>query len=81
MLCNRCINCFRVSQLFNTATLSYILPTHRATVYIMGILLGYYLHYHSSVPLKLSKVSVNYELFNHLDSLASGFARCFKRAC
>lgn len=49
--------CFRVSQLFNTATLSYILPTHRATVYIMGIILGYYLHYHSSVPLKLSKVS------------------------
>lgn len=45
-----------MSQLFNTASLSYILPTHRATVYIMGILLGYYLHYYASVPLKLSKV-------------------------
>ncbi|XP_073983636.1 nose resistant to fluoxetine protein 6-like isoform X2 [Rhodnius prolixus] len=32
-----------VAQMFNTADYSYILPTHRATVYIMGIILGYIL--------------------------------------
>lgn len=30
--------------MFRTATLSYILPTHRLTVYIMGVALGYVLH-------------------------------------
>ncbi|XP_068083703.1 nose resistant to fluoxetine protein 6 [Anabrus simplex] len=30
-----------ISQLFRTADYSYILPSHRATVYIMGIILGY----------------------------------------
>ncbi|XP_063217541.1 O-acyltransferase like protein-like [Bacillus rossius redtenbacheri] len=34
-----------VSELFNTANLSYIIPLHRATVYIMGILLGYVLQH------------------------------------
>ncbi|KAJ8869903.1 hypothetical protein PR048_028912, partial [Dryococelus australis] len=34
-----------VSELFNTANLSYIIPLHRATVYVMGILLGYILQY------------------------------------
>lgn len=33
-----------VSQMFKTASLSYILPTHRLTVYIMGVALGYALH-------------------------------------
>ncbi|XP_026466957.1 nose resistant to fluoxetine protein 6-like [Ctenocephalides felis] len=32
-----------VSRFFETANLSYILPTHRATIYLMGIILGYYL--------------------------------------
>nr|XP_014275443.2 nose resistant to fluoxetine protein 6 [Halyomorpha halys] len=32
-----------VAQMFNTADYSYILPTHRATVYVMGIALGYFL--------------------------------------
>ncbi|KAL1132309.1 hypothetical protein AAG570_010265 [Ranatra chinensis] len=32
-----------VSQMFNTADYSYILPTHRASVYVMGIALGYLL--------------------------------------
>ncbi|XP_024941445.1 nose resistant to fluoxetine protein 6 isoform X2 [Cephus cinctus] len=32
-----------IRQLFDTANLSYILPTHRLTVYIMGILVGYLL--------------------------------------
>ncbi|CAH0558916.1 unnamed protein product [Brassicogethes aeneus] len=30
-----------VSQLFDVATLSYILPTHRATNYLLGVLLAY----------------------------------------
>lgn len=47
-----------VSQLFSTASLSYILPTHRATSYIMGIFLGYYLHYRSSIPVKFSKAQI-----------------------
>ncbi|XP_024082192.1 O-acyltransferase like protein-like isoform X2 [Cimex lectularius] len=33
-----------VSQLFNTANLSYILPTHRATVYLMGVGISFYLN-------------------------------------
>jgi len=28
---------YRVSQLYDTARLSYTLPTHRATVYLIGI--------------------------------------------
>lgn len=32
-----------VSQMFNTADYSYILPTHRATVYVMGIAMGFFL--------------------------------------
>ncbi|VVC30375.1 Nose resistant-to-fluoxetine protein, N-terminal,Acyltransferase 3 [Cinara cedri] len=34
-----------VSQMYDTADYSYILPTHRLTVYIMGILLAYCLRY------------------------------------
>ncbi|KAK9503636.1 hypothetical protein O3M35_010156 [Rhynocoris fuscipes] len=34
---------YPVSQMFNSADYTYILPTHRATVYIMGIILGYIL--------------------------------------
>ncbi|XP_034239684.1 O-acyltransferase like protein-like [Thrips palmi] len=33
-----------VSDMFRTANLSYILPTHRLTVYVMGVALGYALH-------------------------------------
>ncbi|KAG7202798.1 hypothetical protein KM043_009961 [Ampulex compressa] len=34
-----------VRQLFDTANLSYILPSHRLTVYILGIFVGYVLRY------------------------------------
>lgn len=40
--------------MYDTADFSYILPTHRLTVYIMGILLGYCLRY----------VGRNYQLKN-----------------
>ncbi|KAK3929981.1 Nose resistant to fluoxetine protein 6 [Frankliniella fusca] len=33
-----------VSQMFKTASMSYILPTHRLTVYAMGLGLGFALH-------------------------------------
>ncbi|XP_066603638.1 nose resistant to fluoxetine protein 6 [Prorops nasuta] len=32
-----------IRQLFDTANLSYILPSHRVTVYIIGIFVGYFL--------------------------------------
>ncbi|XP_018574626.1 nose resistant to fluoxetine protein 6-like, partial [Anoplophora glabripennis] len=34
-----------VSRLFRTASLSYILPTHRITIYLIGIFLAYVLRY------------------------------------
>lgn len=43
-----------IEQLFKTADHMYILPTHRLTVYIMGILLGYALR--TQKALQLSKV-------------------------
>lgn len=45
---------YRVTQLFDTANFMYILPAHRITVYIMGILLGYILRTYKD--LKLTKV-------------------------
>lgn len=32
-----------VSRMFDTANYSYIIPTHRATIYLMGVYLAYYL--------------------------------------
>ncbi|KAJ1519579.1 hypothetical protein ONE63_004854 [Megalurothrips usitatus] len=34
-----------VSQMFRTADLSYVMPTHRLTVYLMGVILGYVLRH------------------------------------
>lgn len=45
-----------IEQLFSTADNMYILPVHRATVYIMGILLGYYLR--TLKNFKLSKQQI-----------------------
>ena len=44
--------------MFNTADYSYILPTHRATVYVMGIALGYFLQ-QLGKDIKLKKVNYN----------------------
>ncbi|CAH0393444.1 unnamed protein product [Bemisia tabaci] len=46
-----------VSQLFDVANLSYILPTHRLTIYLMGTLTAYYLH-HKKDQLKISKATL-----------------------
>ncbi|XP_046666118.1 nose resistant to fluoxetine protein 6-like isoform X2 [Homalodisca vitripennis] len=40
-----------LSQLFRTAQKTYILPSHRATVYCLGVVLGYIIHCQHSVPL------------------------------
>ncbi|KAK9890490.1 hypothetical protein WA026_010571 [Henosepilachna vigintioctopunctata] len=45
-----------IQQLFDTADNMYILPIHRATVYIMGILLGYYLR--KLQHFRLSKIQI-----------------------
>ncbi|KAK6625956.1 hypothetical protein RUM43_006255 [Polyplax serrata] len=37
-----------VEQLWKTANLSYILPTHRLTVYVAGLMIGYYLRRNGS---------------------------------
>jgi len=52
---------FRIRQLFETADLSYTLPTHRATVYIMGITLGFVLRY-CGRDFRLKKVCVRFEV-------------------
>ncbi|XP_075234282.1 O-acyltransferase like protein-like [Lycorma delicatula] len=46
-----------ISRLMKTANYSYIRPSHRMTVYIMGILLSYFLHIKKNKIL-LSKVQV-----------------------
>jgi len=50
---------FRIRQLFQTADLSYTLPSHRATVYVMGIALGFVLRY-CGRDLRLKKVCVRF---------------------
>lgn len=48
-----------IAQLMRTADLSYIRPTHRATVYIMGIFFAYFLHLRRKrAPLIMSKMTV-----------------------
>lgn len=48
-----------VAQLFDTANYMYILPAHRATVYIMGVLLGYFLRKYKDTGLKLTPKQIN----------------------
>lgn len=45
-----------VTQLFDTANYMYILPPHRATVYIMGVLLGYALRMYKDIKLTESQL-------------------------
>ncbi|VEN47799.1 unnamed protein product [Callosobruchus maculatus] len=44
-----------ISRMFKTADLSYILPTHRATIYLTGVALAYILRYTSN-PSRLSQL-------------------------
>ncbi|KAI5700102.1 hypothetical protein M8J75_014303 [Diaphorina citri] len=56
-----------VSKMFDTADYSYILPTHRLTVYAMGIALGYLLrHCGRDFKLKSSHITLGW-------CIASGF--------
>ncbi|XP_044743936.1 O-acyltransferase like protein [Chrysoperla carnea] len=49
-----------IKQLFNTANNMYILPTHRTTVYLMGVLLGYYLRNMKNVILKPAVLNIGH---------------------
>ncbi|XP_052120476.1 nose resistant to fluoxetine protein 6-like [Frankliniella occidentalis] len=52
-----------VSQMFRTADLSYIMPTHRLTVYLMGVVLGYALrHCGRDFKLKQSHLTLGWTL-------------------
>ena len=51
----------RIKQLFDTADFSYTLPSHRLTVYIIGIFMGYLLRYLPK-DYKINKVSKDYDL-------------------
>ncbi|XP_044732130.1 uncharacterized protein LOC123295001 [Chrysoperla carnea] len=42
----------RIKQLVNAADYMYVIPTHRITVYLLGILLGYYLRNMKNISLK-----------------------------
>jgi len=47
-----------ISQLNRTFDLTYTLPTHRATVYLMGFLVGYWMQQRGR--LNISSVSIYY---------------------
>lgn len=52
-----------VSQMFRTADLSYVMPTHRLTVYLMGVSLGYILrHCGRDFKLKQSHLTLGWTL-------------------
>jgi len=63
--CSAVISClpliFRFKLLSKTGDLSYVLPAHRATVYIMGIALGFVLHY-CGRDFRLKKVCVRFDV-------------------
>ncbi|KAL1492211.1 hypothetical protein ABEB36_012693 [Hypothenemus hampei] len=47
-----------ISRMFDTADYSYILPSHRATIYFIGVVLAWYLQIHKKSP--LSKKTIFY---------------------
>ncbi|XP_034250239.1 O-acyltransferase like protein-like [Thrips palmi] len=52
-----------ISQMFKTADLSYVMPTHRLTVYLMGVSLGYILrHCGRDFKLKQSHLTLGWTL-------------------
>ncbi|XP_046985969.1 nose resistant to fluoxetine protein 6-like [Schistocerca americana] len=56
-----------VSKLFETADFSYILPSHRLTVYIMGIFVGYFLRiYGRNFKLKKAYIGIGWMLVSVL---------------
>lgn len=47
---------FRVQKLLDAAKYSYILPTHRATIYLIGVLMAYFMRT-NKLHVTLSNVS------------------------
>nr|CAD7256297.1 unnamed protein product [Timema shepardi] len=59
-----------VAKLFDTANLSYILPTHRATIYLIGVLVGYWLRNMRKIHLNKMAVGVGWTVAIALALLA-----------
>ncbi|XP_054263873.1 O-acyltransferase like protein-like [Macrosteles quadrilineatus] len=51
-----------ISQLFKTAEKTYILPSHRATVYCLGIALGYFFHRYKTCKLSHTTVALGWTM-------------------
>ena len=64
------LNFFRVQELFDTADLMYILPYYRATVYLMGILLGYLCRVYKDVKLTKNQLKFGWYVSTILFLLA-----------
>lgn len=59
-------NNLSISKMFDASSFSYILPTHRLTIYVYGILLAYFLQY-LKPKIHLTKVRIKLQkkkLFN-----------------
>ncbi|XP_044756157.1 nose resistant to fluoxetine protein 6-like [Coccinella septempunctata] len=52
-----------ISRMFDTANLSYILPTHRATIYFMGVYLAYMMRDKSSINLSKKQLGIYWTFF------------------
>ncbi|KAK9874774.1 hypothetical protein WA026_005581 [Henosepilachna vigintioctopunctata] len=52
-----------IKRMFDTANLSYILPTHRATIYFMGVYLSYLLRNKSELHLSKIKLTLFWTIF------------------
>lgn len=68
---------YRIKRLFRTADHMYALPFYRATIYLLGILLGYVLH--TCKDYKLSKVGSGKRVGNG-EVFTNGIAYRIKRA-
>lgn len=62
-------SCYSIKLLFRTADLMYAIPFYRATIYLLGILLGYVLH--TCKDYRLSEVSTTI-----VCSLDDNYRRC-----
>ncbi|KAL3278414.1 hypothetical protein HHI36_013736 [Cryptolaemus montrouzieri] len=55
-----------ITRMFDTANLSYILPTHRATIYFMGVYLAYILRNKSEITLSKTQLTILWTTFMSL---------------
>ncbi|XP_045467072.1 O-acyltransferase like protein-like isoform X2 [Harmonia axyridis] len=55
-----------ISRMFDTANLSYILPTHRATIYFMGVFLAYIMRNKSEILISKERMGLYWTFFMFL---------------